>query len=321
MSSRLNDSPPDLSGRSESNRFSHARFGDPGGFALIGLVVALMAGLFGVVFVVTTVAFLDATVTKEEQTQRQLGKLVEVIAGVPEANPTITQGTGGFLGDTGRLPKSLEELNEISPSSQTLCDGGFNPAAAPTFHSVDAGPTNHRGKVGMGWSGPYYKEMIYTDEHLRDAWGVKFRYTCPETTRVEDGVSLTVRTGQITSAGKDGLFDTVDDIKADPIHDRGHLFLTITQGGADKTANPNAVTATLYYASNGEQVSVASTITDINTDEGSESVAVFASVPAGVRFLQIDFGQTKKEFYHTFLKSNVANDINIKIPLGQGGKG
>jgi len=292
-----------------------------GGFALITLVVALM-GFIGIAFVITTVAFLDATVAKEEQTRRQLDKLIEVIAGVPEANPTITQGTGGFLGDIGRLPKNLEELNEQSPSSQTLCDAGFNPAAAPAFHSVDAGPTNHRGKIGMGWNGPYYKEMIFTDEHLRDAWGVKFRYTCPETTRTEDGVSLTVRTGQITSAGKDGLFDTADDnIKADAIHDRGHLFLTITQGGADKAANPNQVTVSLYYASNGEQASLASMITSINTDEGAEAVAVFASVPAGVRFLQIDFGSNKKELYHTFLKSNIANEINVKIPLGQGGKG
>lgn len=292
--------------------------GDKRGFALIGAVVAL-AAMFGVVFVITAVAFLDVTVSNEEQTERQLDKLIEVIAGVPEANPTITQGTGGFLGDIGRLPESLEELNDRTTTG-TLCDAAFNPAASPAFHTADGG-TNHRGKVGMGWNGPYYKEMVFTDEHLRDAWGVKFRYTCPETTRVEDGVSLTLRTGQITSAGRDGLFDTADDLKADPIHDRGHLFLTITQGGADKAANPNLVSVALFFASNGEQADQTTAIVNIDTTEGTEALAVFASMPAGLRFVQIDFGTQRKELYHTFLKSNVSNAINFRIPIGQGGKG
>lgn len=298
---------------------AHASAADDRGFALIGLVVALTVFL-GVVFAMTAMAFLDATVSNEEETQRRLAKLVEVIGGVPEGQASITQGTGGFLSDVGRFPKSLEELNDTG-ASHTLCDDpAFDPSAPPAFHTVD-GSTNHRGKVGMGWRGPYYKEMVFTDEHLRDAWGVKFRYRCPETTRTEDGTALTLRTGQITSAGKDGRFDTGDDIKAEPLYDRGHLYLTITQGGNDATANPSQVTATLFLVSNGEQISIVSNITGISTAEGAEELAVFASIPAGIRFLQVDFGQNKKEFYHTFLKSNVANSINVKIPLGQGGKG
>ena len=286
--------------------------------ALVGLVMALMVFL-GTAFVITTVAFLDVTVSNEEETERRLAKLVEVIGGIPEGQASITQGTGGFLTDIGRLPESLEELNDRTTTG-TLCDAANNPAAAPVYHTSDAG-TNHRGKIGMGWNGPYYKEMVFTDEHLRDAWGVKFRYTCAQTTRTEDGVSLTLRTGAITSAGPDGLFDTGDDIDSEPFYDRGHLFLRITQGGSDKTANPNQVVATLYYASNGEQASVASGIIGISTDEGAEEVAVFSSVPGGVRFIQVDFGNTKKEVYHTFLMTNVANSINVKIPVGQGGKG
>lgn len=287
------------------------------GFALIGLVVALTVFL-GAIFVVTAVAFLDVTVSNEEETERRLAKLVEAIGGVPEAQASVTQGTGGFLGDIGRLPKSLEELNSTG-GSHTLCDAAFNPAAPPAFHSADGG-ANHRGKVGMGWNGPYYKEMVFTDEHLRDAWGVKFRYTCPESTRLEDGIQLTVQTGQITSAGRDGLFDTADDIKAEPFYDRGHLYLRIMQGGDNQAANPKQVTATLYLPSNGEQTNLTSGIINISTTEGAVEVAVFASIPAGVRFAQIDFGSQKKELYHTFLKSNVANEVNVKIPVGQGGK-
>lgn len=293
-----------------------ARNGDEG-FALLGVVVVL-TGLLAVVFVVTALGFLNATVTKEEETQRRLAKLVEAIGGLPEAMPSITQGTGGFIGDLGRLPKSLEELNDLA-GPHTLCDAGFNPATPPAFHTAD-GATNHRGKVGMGWRGPYFKEMIFTDEYLRDAWGVKFRYTCVESTRLEDGVSLTVRTGQITSAGKDGLFDTADDLKADAIHDRGHLYLKVTQGGSDQDANPNQVTCTLYFPSNGEQTSLTSGLISVPTSEGSTVTAVFASVPAGLRFAHVDFGEKKRQMYHHFIKSNIANDINVKIPVGQGGK-
>ena len=296
------------------------------GAALAGLVIALVVFL-GVAFVVTTVAFLDVTVSNEEETERRIAKLVEAIGGIPESQASITQGTGGFLGDVGRFPESLEELNDRTASGTlydpandpTPGDPAYDPTPAPAYHTADTG-TNHRGRVGMGWNGPYYKEMVYTDEHLRDAWGVKLRYTCAEDTRNEDGTDLTFRTGLITSAGRDGQFDTGDDIKSENFYDRGHLYLRITQGGADKEANPNLVTATLYYVDNGEQTSVTTGIVSVSTTEGSVSVTVFSSVPAGVRFVQIDFGASKKELYHTFIKSNVANEIDIKIPLGQGGK-
>lgn len=287
------------------------------GGALVGLVVALVVFLGGA-FVMTTVAFLDVTVSNEEETEQRIARLVEAIGGIPESQASITQGTGGFLGDVGRFPESLEELNDKTTTAAS-CASGFTNVEAPAYHTADTG-TNHRGKVGMGWNGPYYREIVHTDEYLRDAWGVKFRYTCTESTRTEDGVSLTYRTGVITSAGRDGQFDTDDDLESEAFYDRGHLYLRITQGGSDKEANPNQVTATLYYVSNGEQTSLSSGIISVDTSEGAVSVTVFPSIPAGVRFVQVDFGSSKKEFYHTFVKSNVSNTIDIKIPLGQGGK-
>lgn len=301
---------------SSMNSGRHGRVSDERGVALIALVVVLV-GFLAVMFVMTAMAFLEVTVSKEHETERRLAKLVEAIAGVPEAMPSASQGTHGFVGDVGRLPKSLEELSATG-GSHTLCDPAFDPAAPPSFHTSDSG-TNHRGKVGMGWQGPYFRETIFTDEHLRDGWGVPFRYTCAEGTRTEAGVSLTVRTGQITSAGTDGLFDTADDIKAEEFHDRCHLFLTVTQGGADNVSNN--VSATVYYTSNGEQVSFTAAPVTVTGSEGSEVTMVFPSVPAGIRFTVVTMSGDKTERHYSFLKSNIANRINIKIPVGQGGKG
>jgi hypothetical protein len=291
-----------------------SRIGD-GGFALLGAVI-VVAGLLAVVFVMTALAFLDVTVSKEDETRRKLANLVVAIAGIPEGQPGATQGTHGFIGDIGRLPKSLDELNSLA-GPDTLCDAAFNPASPPAFHTAD-GATNHRGKIGMGWRGPYFKEMVFTDEHLRDAWGQRIQYTCPESTRTEAGVSLTLRTGLLTSAGKDGLFGTADDIKSEEFYDRSHFFLTVTQGGADNAANN--VTVTLYYADNGEQTSETAAPATVSGPEGTETTIVFASKPAGIRFAQIDFGGSKTELYYTFLKSNIANRINVKVPVGSGGK-
>lgn len=283
------------------------------GFTLLGVVVVLL--VIGAAAALMPLHFVDITVSKEEQTRLKLVKLVEAVAGIPEER------TFGFIGDVGRVPKSLEELNSLS-GPHTLCDSAFNPAAPPDFHSAD-GATNHRGKVGMGWRGPYFKEMAFSDEHLLDAWGQKVRYTCPETTKASTdattgGVALTLRTGQITSAGPDGDFDTTDDIKAEPFFDKGHLFLTVTQGGADNVAKN--VTVTFFFPSNGEQSSQVSAPTTVEAPEGSTTTIVFSSVPAGVRFTQIDFGGAKSELFHMGLKSNIANRINVKIPVGPGGK-
>lgn len=272
--------------------------------------VIALAGFLVVVFVVTTVAFLNVTVSKENETRRQLDKLVEAIAGVPD------QGTFGFIGDVGRLPKSLDELNSTA-GPDTLCDAAFNPAAPPTFHKTD-GATDHRGKLSMGWHGPYFRDTVFSDGHLKDAWGVRIQYTCAQSTRTEAGTSLTYRTGQLTSAGPDGVFGTADDIKAEPFYDVGHFYLTLTQGGADNTAKN--VTVTLYFPSNGEQTSLVATPSTVAGPEGSETTIVFASVPAGIRFANIFFGGNLQEIYNPALRSNVANNVNVKIPVGQGGK-
>lgn len=305
-----------MSGRMMLRHRARARLrGGERGFALLGLVVALV-GVLAVVFVVGAMAFLDVTVSKEDETRRKLARLVEVIAGIPEGQPGATQGTHGFIGDIGRLPKSLDELNSLA-GPHTLCDAAFAPASPAAF-ATSTGGVNHRGKIGMGWRGPYYKDMVFTDEHVRDAWGQRIRYTCPQSVRTEAGIALTVRTGVLTSAGKDGVFDTSDDIKSEAFHDTSHFFLTVTQGGADSTAN--SVEVTLFYPNNGTQTSVTAAPTSVSGPEGSETTIPFASIPAGIRFAEIKMGNSN-ELHYVFLKSNVANRANVKIPIGLGGKG
>ncbi|MFQ5827573.1 MAG: hypothetical protein ACE5JD_00260 [Candidatus Methylomirabilia bacterium] len=274
------------------------------GFTLLGLLVLLALAATGAALALPLV--LDITVSNEEATRRKLAKLVEVIAGIPG------EATFGFIGDVGRVPKSLEELNNLQ-GPHTLCDSSFNPSTA-LFD------TANRGGLGMGWQGPYFKEMIFTNEHLEDGWGNRFRYTCPEVTvpstdPTSGGVSLTVRIGQITSAGPDGLFDTGDDISSEPFQDAGHLFLTVTVG---RSKNPaKNVTATLFFPEDGQQVSLVSQPTTVVGPDGSEVTIVFDSVPAGVRFAEIEFGgRPLTEALHVALKSNIVNRLDVKIPVG-----
>ena len=253
-------------------------------------VFAILAG------VLVPFIFGELTVSREEETRQEIAKLVEAIGGNPEL------GSFGFVGDFGRLPNSLSELNT---------------AITPAFHTAD-GATNHRGVVGMGWNGPYFKEEFFSGDNLKDAWGTDYQYNVTTVTRDEGGVSLTTKEGQIVSAGLDKQFGTSDDIKSELFQDKGHFFLTVTQGGGDQTAKN--VTATLFSPVTGEQSSLVSAPTLVDAPEGSETTIVFASVPAGARFVQVDFGQTKKELFYVALKSNIANRINVKVPVGPGGK-
>jgi hypothetical protein len=276
------------------------------GFALIALVMVLGA-LLAIVLVVSPQILLGITVSKEDETRRQLALLVRIISGIP-GNPD------GFVSDVGRLPKSLEELNSTS-GTQTLCDAAFNPSVV-NYHLVD-GSIEHRGHVSMGWNGPYVKEIFASGDFLVDAWGQKLRYTCPQTTKpatdpTTNGLALTLRTGHITSAGADGAFDTQDDILSDTFNDTGHLFLTITVGFG--TATPTNVTVSLFYPLDGEQTSQSSAPATLATAEGSQKLLIFQSIPAGIRFIDIAMS-SQSESVHIQYNANVANAASYIVPI------
>ncbi len=266
----------------------------------------MLAGLLTAVLVASPQILLSITVSAEEETRRQLDLLVKAIGGFAD-NPD------GFLSDVGRLPKSLQELNTTG-GSHTLCDAAFNPSTVNS-HLVD-GSTDHRGHMYMGWNGPYVKNIFAASDYLVDAWGQSLQYTCPQTTRpatdpTTNGLALTLRTGQITSAGADGTFGTQDDIKSDQFYDNGHIFLTITTGGA---GTPSSITVKLYYPSNGEQTFQATEPTTLNTAEGSQKLLVFQSVPAGIRFIDIEM-LPKSESIHFLYHAAVSNAAGYILPV------
>lgn len=277
--------------------------------AVLGLGAAMLAPLF----------FLNITVSKEEETRRRLAKLVEVIGGIPE------QSTSGFIGDLGRVPRNLEELND-KVNAAANCDTGFT--TPPDFHTGHPAG-DHRGKVGMGWQGPYFKEIVFADEHLRDAWGVAFQYACVQTTRpatdpTTGGLALTLRTAQITSAGPDTVFGTADDIKAEAIEDRGHLFLTVAQKAPGNTGRK--IRARFFFPDNGDQAQQVLRSTqpsDWTTINAAGDIGVelrFPNVPPGARFLQIEsastsaFSDSKVMVYHVALLAGIANRLTVYVP-------
>jgi hypothetical protein len=246
-------------------------------------------------------------VAREDETRRQLAYLVETIAGSTDTR------TYGFVGDTGRLPKSLEEVNSTG-GSHTLCDGSWDPSVV-TYHAAD-GPTEHRGHTSMGWNGPYVRHIWAAGDYLVDSWGQALRYTCPESTKPDTdpltgGLALTYRTGKIESAGPDGAFDTEDDIASDEFFDRGNILMTVRVGNSQST--PSSLLVTLFYPVNGEQTSVSSAPTTLETASGSEKLLPFGSIPAGVRFVQIDIG-ARTETFHIVHDAGIGNAMLYIVP-------
>jgi hypothetical protein len=284
-----------------------------GGFALVGALV-MLAVLATLVITLAPVEVLGVTRWNERETQRQLAHLVEAATG------SVRKETYGFVGDVGRLPKSLEELNATG-GTHTLCDGSWDPSVV-AYHTVD-GSTEHRGHVSMGWNGPYAPRILATGDYLVDSWGQTLRYTCPESTKpdtdpITGGVALTTRTGQITSAGADGVFDTADDLTSDEFFGRGNVFMTVRVGQSQAT--PQNLVITLFYPANGEQTSVTSTPVTIETETGSEQLIPFGSVPAGIRFVQIDVGNNSL-FFNIVWDPNIGNDMLYLVPQAGGGGG
>lgn len=275
------------------------------GFTLLGVVV-IVSVIATLVMVVMPPILLGITVSKEEETRRQLAYLMGVMTGA------LPGETYGFLGDVGRLPKSLEELNSTS-GTHTLCDNTWNPSIV-NYHQFD-GNQEHEGHLSMGWRGPYVTEMFASGDYLIDAWGQKLQYSCPESTKpstdpTTGGVALTLRTGQIRSGGPDGVLGNGDDIRSDAFYDRGHIFMTVTVGSGATT--PQTLDVTLSYPQNGEQTSILSEPQSVGV--GSSKVIVFSSVPAGVRFININLG-ARNEYVHIQWQSNVVNRIAYVVPI------
>lgn len=201
------------------------------------MIVILAIAVLGIALTAANLPlFLTFEKEKEEETREKIKLIVEAIRGNSKLR------TFGFIGDMGRLPNTLSELNTIG--TQTA------------FHNEDNG-TRHFMSVGMGWNGIYIPEA-YQDSYLKDAWENDYTYTI-ETVAIDhdnDASTATVswRRTQITSRGADKTLGTDDDIKSEYIWEIGALYISPRRPGYFPSI-PNNYNSTLYSATNGEQTS------------------------------------------------------------------
>jgi len=206
------------------------------GFTLIEITLVL-AVLAILAAAVTPMVLQQIVNAKVEATRAEAKLLHEAIMGGPDV-----AGSFGFFGDMGRFPRSFEEL--VRP------DAGAALFSTATFRNV-----------GMGWKGPYINTGDSADDYLVDAFGRRY-----------EGAP----TGQVRSAGPDGVFNTDDDVVYPPKAPSpvGRLMVTVKRMAAEDigyTLDPAGYTVRLYYSNNGQQAFV----------EDGVAPFVFENVPQG----------------------------------------
>jgi general secretion pathway protein G len=213
------------------------------GFTLIEIVVIL--AVLTILATAITPALLQRVIDQKIETTRQEAKTIhEAIVGRSDV-----PGQFGFVGDMGRLPQSFEEL--LRPQREAVL------FTAVTFRGV-----------GMGWKGPYINVGDTKEDVLTDAFG-----------RPYGGIS----TGQIRSAGPDGVMDNEDDIVYPPNlpNIRGRVMVTIKRMAAEDqsyTLDPAGYEVRLYYSNNGQQAMIADNIAPF----------VFENIPQGIHAIEVN---------------------------------
>jgi prepilin-type N-terminal cleavage/methylation domain-containing protein len=154
-------------------------------------------------------------------------------------------GRFGFVGDLGRLPASFNELAQ---------QGGL-----PAF------TTNTTRGIGMGWRGPYVNIGTTVNDYLTDAFG-----------RAYTGAA----SGQVRSAGPDGVSGNADDIVYPPAAPTitGTVTATVkTITGGKTLVDPAGYRVDLFYANGGVEATLADTAAPFS----------FSNVPMGVHAVRV----------------------------------
>jgi general secretion pathway protein G len=213
---------------------------DARGFTLLEVIVVL--SVLAILAAVVTPSFVqEIGQTRIDATQQEAQVLYEAMVG-----PSTSETRFGFVGDIGRLPNTFQELAQQSglPSYTT----------ASTFRNV-----------GMGWRGPYVNTGTSTNDYLTDGFG-----------RAYTGAS----SGQVRSAGPDGVANNADDIVYPPSAPTvtGSVAVTLKQVQGGKTiVDPSGYRVDLYYASSGVETSVSDTTATYS----------FANVPIGLHAVRV----------------------------------
>jgi prepilin-type N-terminal cleavage/methylation domain-containing protein len=151
----------------------------------------------------------------------------------------------GFVGDLGRLPSSFTELAQQG--------------------SLPGYTTSTTRGVGMGWRGPYVNMGTTANDYLTDAFG-----------RAYTGAA----SGQVRSAGPDGISGNSDDIVYPPAVPTigGTVTATVkTITGGKTIVDPAGYRVDLFYANGGVEASLADTAVPFS----------FSNVPMGVHAIRV----------------------------------
>lgn len=199
------------------------------GFTLFEVIVVLAVVSVIVAFMAPQLVGLIET-DKVRTTEEEAKRIHRAIFGDP------AKGEFGYFGDMGRLPVTLSEL--VVQGIQV----GFHTADPPP---PAVGVTEHVGRVGTGWRGPYLRSSFSDTDLFLDVWGRPFEYT-------DTGPTA----GQIISRGPDGSLGSpttnADNITF-PAHaplTTGTLFVSVL---ANRIPDALGATAKLYFPVNGEQ--------------------------------------------------------------------
>jgi type II secretory pathway pseudopilin PulG len=207
------------------------------GFTLIEMTVILAVA--AILAAAITPMVLQRLVDAKVEATRQEAKLLhESMSGRADV-----PGSVGFFGDMGRWPVAFEELLRPAPGTPLFTTATFR-------------------NVGMGWKGPYINAGVSGDDALADGFGRPYRGA---------------PSGQVRSAGPDGLFDTADDIVYPPAlpNPGGRLMVTVKRMAAEDssyTLDPAGYTVRLYYANNGREAFLDDPVAPF----------VFENVPQGI---------------------------------------
>jgi general secretion pathway protein G len=156
-----------------------------------------------------------------------------------------TQSRFGFVGDIGRMPGSFQELVQRG--------------------SLPSYTTNTTRGIGMGWRGPYINMGSSPNDYAFDGFG-----------RPYTGAS----SGQVRSAGPDGVANTADDMVYPPAAPAmtGDVAVTIKTVTGNRTrVDSSGYRVELFYAVNGNEAE----ISDHNAP------FTFANVPIGIHAVRV----------------------------------
>ncbi len=226
-----------------------------GGFTLIEVIVVIaVISILAAMAAPYAVKIIDQS--REEATKKQIEEIHRAIMGDPQGP------TAGFLGDMGRLPAAITELNTPpAPLPQTTGTLG----------------------VKYGWYGPYVKIGYSAGAYLVDGWGTPLVYNSPGA-------------GQITSFGPNRVAAGGDDIvfPSSTVVPTGRLLVNLYVWRTDNT--------TSQYVLNPQPGSFAGMAVSVqmNYSNNGTQAAMSAGIPPGPVGPPYTLGPTRAGFHEVF---------------------